>query len=138
MFFFVLAQLSYSSCMWISMKQNALCELCGIPFLHSIFQHWKPLTSKHHHHLCIPSFSIGSHLHQNSKTSSLSPKGIHLLFTNFPLVSVSQHNANSIVIFRHNIYFYQYNAPAFLSISLRFVDRQSFRAQPISCLDDPI
>jgi len=31
-----------------------------------------------------------------------------------------------------------YNSPAFLSISLRFVDRQAHRAQPISCLDDPI
>jgi len=37
--------------------------------------------------------------------------------------SVSQHNANSIAIFRHNIYFHQYNSPAILSISLRFVDR---------------
>jgi len=69
---------------------------------------------------------------------SMSPEGIHLFFTNFPLVSVSQHNANSIAILRHNIYFHQYNSPAFLSISLRFVDYQSYRAQPISCIDDPI
>jgi len=86
----------------------------------------------------IPSFSIGSHLHQNPKTNSMSPERIRLIFTNFPLVSVSQHNANSIAISRHNINFYQYNFPAILSNSLRFVDRQSYRAQPISCLDDPI
>jgi len=36
------------------------------------------------------------------------------------------------------IYFHQYNYPAFLSIFLRFVDGQSYRAQPISCLDDLI
>jgi len=54
----------------------------------------------------------------------MSPEGICLLFANFPLVGVSQHNANSIAIFRHNIYFHQYNSPAFQSISLRFVDRQ--------------
>jgi len=52
-------------------------------------------------------------------------------FTNFPIVSVSQHNANSIVIFRHII---SINTPAFLSISLRFDDCQA--SQPISCLDD--
>jgi len=46
-----------------------------------------------------------------------------------PLVSVSQHNANSIAIFRLNIYFHQYNYPGSLSISLRFVDHQSFRAR---------
>jgi len=34
----------------------------------------------------------------------------------------SQHNANSITIFWHNIYFHQYNSPAFLSISLHFID----------------
>jgi len=28
-FLFVLAQLGASSCMWISVKKNALCELCG-------------------------------------------------------------------------------------------------------------
>jgi len=47
----------------------------------------------------------------------MSPEGIRLFFTNFPLVSVSHHNANYIAIFRHNIYFHQYNSPAFLSIS---------------------
>jgi len=73
--------------------------------VHSIFQLWKPLN-------------------QSPKTNSMSPEGIPLFFTNFPLGSVSQHNANSIAIFRHNIYFHQYNFPAFLSISLRFVDRQ--------------
>jgi len=31
----------------------------------------------------------------------MSPEGIRLFFTNFPLISVSQHNANSIAIFRH-------------------------------------
>jgi len=51
---------------------------------------------------CIPSFSIRSHLHQNSKTNSMSPEGICLFFTNFSLVSISQHNANSNAIFRHN------------------------------------
>jgi len=79
---------------------------------------------------------LGSHLHQNRKTTSMSPEGIRLFFTIFPLVSVFQHNANCIAVFRHN--FHQYNSPAFLSISLRFVDRQSFRAQPISYLDDPM
>jgi len=54
----------------------------------------------------------------------MSPEGICLFFTNFPLVSISQHNANFITIFRHNIYFHLYNYPAFLSISLRFIDRQ--------------
>jgi len=49
-----------------------------------------------------------------------------------------KHKANSIAIFRHNIYFHQYSSPAFLSISLRFVDRQKYPAQPISCLDDPV
>jgi len=44
--------------------------------------------------------------------------GIRLFFTNFPLVSVSQHNANSIAIFRQHL-FLQYNYPAFLSIFLR-------------------
>jgi len=29
----------------------------------------------------------------------MSPEGIRLLVTNFPLVSVSQHNANSIAIY---------------------------------------
>jgi len=47
---------------------------------------------------CISPFSIESHLHQNLKTYSMSPEGIRLFFTNFPLVSVSQHNANSISI----------------------------------------
>jgi len=61
----------------------------------------------------IPYFSIRSHLHQNPKTNSLSPEGICLFFTNFLLVSISPHNANSIAIFRHNIYFHQYNSPAF-------------------------
>jgi len=35
----------------------------------------------------------------------------------------SQHNANFIAIFRHNIYFHEYNSSAILSISLRFVNR---------------
>jgi len=48
----------------------------------------------------------------------MSPEGIRLFFTNFPLFSVSQHNANSIAIFRHTIYFHQYNSLAFLSIFL--------------------
>jgi len=56
---------------------------------------------------CIPSFSIGSHLHQNPKTYFMSPEEIRLLFTNFPLVGISQHYANSITVFRHNIYFHQ-------------------------------
>jgi len=59
--------------------------------------------------------------HQNPKTNSISPERIRLL--NFPLVSFSQHNTNSIAIFRHNIYFYQYNSPNILLISLHFVDR---------------
>jgi len=70
----------------------------------------------------ILSLSIGSHLHQNLKTNSMSPERNRLFFTNFPLVSVSQHNTNSIAIFRHNIYFHQDNSPAFLSISLHFVN----------------
>jgi len=87
---------------------------------------------------CIPSFSIGSHLHQNPKTNFMLPEGICLFFTNFSPVSVFQHNANFMAIFRHNTYFDQYNSPAFLSIFfLRFVDRQSYRAQPIY-LNDPI
>jgi len=53
----------------------------------------------------------------------MSLEGIRLFFTNFPLISVSQHKANSIAIFRHNISFHQYKSPAVLSISLRFVDR---------------
>jgi len=32
----------------------------------------------------------------------MSPERIHLFFTNFTLVSISQINANSIAIFRHN------------------------------------
>jgi len=75
---------------------------------------------------------------QHKRGLYMSPKGIRLFFTNLPLVSVSQHNANSIAIFRHYIYFHHYNSPAFLSLSLHFVDRQSSRAQPISCFDDPI
>jgi len=39
----------------------------------------------------------------------MSPEEIRLFFTNFPLVCVFQHNANSIAIFRHNIYVHQYN-----------------------------
>jgi len=62
---------------------------------------------------CIPSFSFGSHLHQNPKINSMSPEGIRLFFTNFPLVSVSQHNVNSIAIFWHNIYIHQYNFTSF-------------------------
>jgi len=52
----------------------------------------------------------------------MSPEGIRLFFTNFLLVSVSYHNANSTAMFRPNIYFHQYNFPAILSISSRFVD----------------
>jgi len=32
----------------------------------------------------------------------MSLERIHLFFTNFPLVSVPHHNANSIAIFRYN------------------------------------
>jgi len=73
--------------------------------------------------------SLGNAIQQldyiSSKTNSansMSPEGIRLFFTNFPLVSISQHNANFIVIFRLNIYFHQYNSPTILLISLRFVD----------------
>jgi len=51
---------------------------------------------------CIPSFSIESHLHQSLKTNSMLPERIRLFFTNFSLVNVSQHKANSITIFRYN------------------------------------
>jgi len=66
---------------------------------------------------------VRNYVHFCNVTNSMLPERIGLFFTNFPLVSVSQHNANSIAIFRHYIYFYQYNFPAILSISLRFVDR---------------
>jgi len=69
------------------------------------------ITSNFRSLKCIPSFSIGSHLHQNPKTNSMSPERIRLFFTNFPLVSVFQHNANSIAIFR-------YSATLFPSIQL--------------------
>jgi len=51
----------------------------------------------------IPSFGIGSHLHQNPKTNSMLPERILLIFTNFPLVSVSQNNVNSIAVFQYNV-----------------------------------
>jgi len=38
-------------------------------------------------------------IHQNPKTNSMLPERIRLFFTNFPLVSVSQHNADSIASF---------------------------------------
>jgi len=48
----------------------------------------------------------------------MSPERI-CLFTNSPLVSASQHNANSITIFDTTLlYFHQYNSPAILSIIL--------------------
>jgi len=94
----------------------------------------------------IPSFSISF---KNRKTNSMLPERIRLFFTNFPLVSVSQHNANSIAIFLSTtltlspsfdttlLYFHQYNFPAILSISLS-LRWPSHRALPISWLDDPI
>jgi len=86
----------------------------------------------------IPSLSIAKHLHQNLKTNFMLTERICLFFTNFLLVSVSQHNANSIANFRYNaILFHQCNTPAILSISL-CLRLPSHRAQPISCLGDPI
>jgi len=64
------------------------------------------------------------------KTNSMPPERIRLFLTNFPLVSVSQHNAKSIAIFR-------YNATLFRSIQLSRHFIETHRAQSIGCFDDP-
>jgi len=52
---------------------------------------------------CIQSFIIGSHLHQNLQTNSMFSKKNRLFITNFPLVSISQYNANSpATLYWHN------------------------------------
>jgi len=68
----------------------------------------------------------------------MSPERIRLFFKNFPLLSISQHNANSIAIF-------QYSATLFPSKQLSRHSIDFFEpslavtdAQPISCLDDSI
>jgi len=122
-----------TSCLGKDRNCWSLCNFWSLPEqeVHSIFQHWKPLR-----------------VHQNPKTNSTSPEKIRLFFINFSLVSVSQHNPNSNAIFRYNansIAIFRYYATLFsvMKISRLSIDFFAFRwpshrAQPISCLDDPI